>query len=255
MDKTAIAKIKISSVTIMPPADAPDQTPIPVIPQEVLDKAVASKPFQDWLASVSDRFVVKSVKFQSVDMFGPVKVGFIKFIADVTDTNDKFVPGIVFMRGGAVGMLPVLNCNGKKYTILTVQPRTATGRFDFVEIPAGMLDGSGNFGGVAAKELDEELGVKISQDELIDLTEFAGYPGGSFVSPGGTDETLRLFAYEKDVTEEELASYEGKCTGLIEEGEQITLKIVELESLWRIDDMKTTVIYTLYQKYVAAQAA
>ncbi len=253
MDQTAIAKIQFASATVVPP-NSEDKTPVSVLPQETVDKAVASKPFQDWLASVSDRFVVKSVKFQSVDMFGP-RVGFIKFVADVTDTNGKFVPGIVFMRGGAVGMLPVLKCKGKKYTILTVQPRVATGRFDFVEIPAGMLDGSGNFGGVAAKELDEELGVKISQDELIDLTEFAGYAGGSFVSPGGTDETLRLFAYEKDVTEEELASYEGKCTGLIEEGEQITLKIVELESLWRIDDMKTTVIYTLYEKYVAAQAA
>src|SRR5262249_50206886 len=124
----------------------------------------------------------------------------------------KFIPGIVFMRGGAVGMLPVLTCKGKKYTVLTVQPRVPSGRFDFVEIPAGMLDGSGKFGGVAAKELKEELGMDVSEDMLIDLTEFAGYGSGVFVSPGGTDETLRLFAFEQEVTEEELASYEGKCT-------------------------------------------
>ncbi len=240
MDKTAIAKIAFTSA--------------PGIEQDIQDKAVASKPFQDWLASVSERFVVKGVKFQSVDMFGP-RVGFIKFAADVTDTDGKFIPGIVFMRGGAVGMLPVLKCKGKRYTILTVQPRIPTGVFDFVEIPAGMLDGSGNFGGVAAKELKEELDITVSQDDLIDLTTFAGYGGGFFVSPGGTDETLRLFAFEKDVTEEELASYEGKCTGLIEEGEQITLKIAELDTLWQINDGKTVVAYTLYEKYVAAQAA
>lgn len=240
MDKSTIAKIAFSAVD--------------GITAETQEKAIASKPFQDWLESVGERFVVKGVKFQSVDMFGP-RVGFIKFVADITDTNGKFIPGIVFMRGGAVGMLPVLNCNGKKYTILTVQPRIATGRFDFEEIPAGMLDGSGNFGGVAAKELKEELDMTVSQDDLIDLTAFAGIAGGFFVSPGGTEETLRLFAFEKDVTEEELASYEGKCTGLIEEGEQITLKIVELDSLWHIDDGKTIVAYTLYEKLVASRAA
>jgi ADP-sugar diphosphatase len=240
MDQTAIAKFAFSSA--------------PGIDQDIQDKAVASKPFQDWLKSVSDRFVVKGVKFQSVDLFGP-RVGFIKFVADVTDTNGKFIPGIVFMRGGAVGMLPVLKCEGKRYTILTVQPRVPAGRFDFVEIPAGMLDGSGNFGGVAAKELKEELDMVVTQDELIDLSAFAGYAGGVFVSPGGTDETLRLFAFEKDVTAEELASYEGKCTGVIEEGEQITLKIAELDTLWQIDDAKTGIAYLLYEKYVAAQAA
>jgi ADP-sugar diphosphatase len=240
MDKTAIAKISFSAV--------------PGIEQDVQDKAIASKPFQDWLASVTDRFVVKGVKFQSVDMFGP-RVGFIKFVADVTDTSGKFIPGIVFMRGGAVGMLPVLTCEGKKYTILTVQPRIATGRFDFAEIPAGMLDGSGNFGGVAAKELKEELDITIAQEDLIDLTAFAGMAGGFFVSPGGTEETLRLFAYEQEVTQEELASYEGKCTGLIEEGEQITLKIAELDTLWKVDDGKTVVAWTLYQQYVASKTA
>ena len=240
MDQTAIAKIAFSSA--------------PGIDQDIQDKAIASKPFQDWLKSVSDRFVVKGVKFQSVDMFGP-RVGFIKFVADVTDTNGKFIPGIVFMRGGAVGMLPVLKCQGKRYTILTVQPRVPAGRFDFVEIPAGMLDGSGNFGGVAAKELKEELEMVVTQDELIDLSAFAGYAGGVFVSPGGTDETLRLFAFERDVTAEELASYEGKCTGVIEEGEQITLKIAELDTLWKVDDGKTVVAWTLYQQYVASKTA
>lgn len=232
----------------------------PGIDEETVAKAKAYGPFQDWLKSVGDKFVVKSVKFQSIDLFpNPDKVtkrvGFIKFVAGVSDTNGKFIPGIVFMRGGAVGMLPVLTCKGKKYTVLTVQPRVPSGRFDFVEIPAGMLDGSGNFGGVAAKELKEELGMVVPQESLIDLTDFAGYGGGIFVSPGGTDETLRLFAFEQEVTEEELASYEGKCTGVLEEGEQITLKIVELDTLWQIDDAKTVVAWALYNKYTASKSA
>ena len=84
MDKNAIAKLVIASATVIPDDDRADKTPVNVIPKDVLDKAVASKPFQDWLASVGERYVVKGVKFQSVDMFGP-RVGFIKFVAEVTD--------------------------------------------------------------------------------------------------------------------------------------------------------------------------
>jgi ADP-sugar diphosphatase len=180
-----------------------DLSKVTVTAEPGIDIAVvtASKAFTDWVAAVdADRFVVSAVHIQSVDMFGP-KVGFIKFKASVTDSAGKFIPGIVFMRGGCVAMLVVLTCKGKKYTVITVQPRIPSGRFDFVEIPAGMLDGSGNFAGVAAKELDEELGLKIDSNDLIDLSERAGHTKGFFVSPGGTDETIRVFAYEKEVTE------------------------------------------------------
>jgi MFS family permease len=212
----------------------------------------ASKQYQDWLASVDGtKYVVKAVHIQSVDMFGPKKIGFIKFKADVTDKNGKFIPGIVFMRGGAVGMLVVLN---KKYAVLTVQPRVPTGSFDFVELPAGMLDGSGNFAGVAAKEIEEELHIKIAAEALKSLDDVAGFTRGFYVSPGGSDETIRLFYHEAEVTDAELADINGRCTGLIEEGEQISLKIVPLEDLWKIADGKTIVAYTLYQK-VLAQAA
>ena len=169
-------------------------------------------------------------------MFGPTKVGFIKFKADVVDKGGKFIPGIVFMRGGSVGILAVLTCKGKKYSVMTVQPRVPTGSFDFVEIPAGMLDGSGNFGGVAAKELEEELGIKISEKDLTDLSGLAGCNQGVYLSPGASDETLRFFSFTREVTEEEMASMNGRCTGLITEGEQITLKIVPLDDLITIAD-------------------
>ena len=47
-----------------------------------------------------------------MDLFGKApkqKIGFVKFCALVTDKeSNEHVPGIVFMRGGAVGMLVVL---------------------------------------------------------------------------------------------------------------------------------------------------
>jgi ADP-sugar diphosphatase len=99
---------------------------------------------------------IKDIYVQSLDMFGP-RVGFIKFrsTAQVYVGGKKGlinVPGIVFMRGGAVGVLVILECDGQEYTILTKQARVPVGQSALPEIPAGMLDGSGEFKGVAAEE-------------------------------------------------------------------------------------------------------
>ena len=110
-------------------------------------------------------------------MFGP-RVGFIKFraTAQVKVGGEKgiiTVPGIVFMRGGAVGVLVILECDGKEFTLLTKQARVPVGLSELPEIPAGMLDGSGHFKGVAAEEIAEECNIVISEEELVDLTELA----------------------------------------------------------------------------------
>lgn len=97
------------------------------------------------------------IHVQGLDMFGE-RVGFIKFkaraLVDIGgsggDDGVIEVPGIVFMRGGAVGVLVILECEGVEYTIMTCQARVPVGDHNLPEIPAGMLDGSGNFKGVAA---------------------------------------------------------------------------------------------------------
>jgi hypothetical protein len=45
------------------------------------------------------------------------------------------VPGIVFMRGGAVAVLVILECEGKQHTILTYQARVPVGVHNLPEIP------------------------------------------------------------------------------------------------------------------------
>ena len=214
-----------------------------------LDLAIASTQLQNWIKSVDlNRFRIKSVHIQSLDKFGP-KVGFIKFKADVTDTKDKFLPGIVFARGGAVAVLLVLLCEGKEYAVLTVQPRIASGSFAFEEICAGMLDGSSNFAGVAAKELKEEIGEDIKQSDLTDLSALAGFPGGAYPSVGGCDETIRFYACVRSVTSEKMAEINGRCTGVLEEGEQITLKIVPLADVRKLPDLKSIAAQALYEQF------
>lgn len=212
-------------------------------------KATTSKLFTDWLAAVDrKRFDVNWVLFQSLDLFGP-RVGFLKFKCDVYDRQGRFLPGIVFARGGAVAVLAVLNCEGKQYAVLTVQPRLATGSFELEEVCAGMLDGSGNFGGVAAKELKEELGIELAPGELVNLSALSGNPGGVYLSPGACEETIRFFAFCRTVTREELNAMNGRCTGELAEGEQITLKIVELSTLPSIADAKTIVAHALFERF------
>lgn len=198
---------------------------------------------------------VSAVHFQSLDMFGP-RVGFLKFRATAT-CNGKPVPGIVFMRGGAVAILVLLRCGGEEHALLCRQPRMPIGRTRFPEIPAGMLDGSGHFAGVAAKEMEEETGLTMAATDLVDLTELA-YKGaykGVYPSGGGCDEFLRLFLYRKDVSREELTALQGKLTGSAEEHEHIVLEVVPYDALWTTtSDAKSLAAVLLYERLKASGA-
>jgi ADP-sugar diphosphatase len=54
--------------------------------------------------------------------------------------------------------------------VFTLQPRVPVPSMRMPELPAGMLDGSGNFSGTAAKEIEEETGacLPLSPDTLIE---------------------------------------------------------------------------------------
>jgi ADP-sugar diphosphatase len=128
------------------------------------------------------------------------------------------------------------------YVLLTVQPRVPVGSLEMVELPAGMVDG-GTFVGSAAKEIKEELGLDIPEDELVNLSELAspnntdskeneGLPQAMFPSAGGCDECIQLFLHEKRVPRGTLKEWTGRLTGLRDEGEKITLKLVKVEDLW-----------------------
>ena len=231
---------------------------------------VRSNQFNDWLGLVTSQecLNVKSILIQDIDMFGP-RPGFIKLRTDVDKLVDedgkqswKRVPGIVFMRGGAVGILVILidNETQKKYTLLTKQARVAAGYGNFIEIPAGMLDGSGNFKGIAAKEMEDETGIVVNGSDLFDLTNWAygnAYKG-MYPSAGGCDEFLRLFVMERKVTHEYLQSLQDKLTGeeVEDDGnnEIIHLEVVPYDDLWRVaPDAKALGAAYLYEKWLASK--
>lgn len=216
-------------------------------------KAIEAKPFKEWCLKIgqNQRIVISSILIQSVDMFGP-RVGFMKFKAETT-VDRKAVPGIVFMRGGAVAILVDLKCGEERHTLLVCQPRVSVAEDALPEIPAGMLDGDGNFAGVAAKEMKEETGIEIRENDLIDMTSKVygdKYPG-MYPTCGGSDEFNRLFLFRKEVTKEEIATMEGKLTGVAEEGEQIKLKIIPFNDLYKVSpDAKALAALCLHDRLI-----
>ncbi|KAI0118362.1 hypothetical protein GGR51DRAFT_214273 [Nemania sp. FL0031] len=220
-----------------------------------LQRSNAQHPFH------KDPYVLQSINVQSYDLWGN-RVGFLKLQAEVKNAAGESLPGAVFLRGPAVGMLVILvpddaptagnRTNAglydeERYVLLTVQPRIPAGSLAFAELPAGMVDdhenqSGGKFAGTAAREIKEELGIEIPASELICLSDLAaadgeneeeGLPSAMFPSAGGCDEYIPIYMHERRVPRDTLKEWTGKLTGLRDEGEKITLKLVPMRDLWR----------------------
>ncbi|PMD31211.1 NUDIX family hydrolase-like protein [Hyaloscypha variabilis F] len=207
-------------------------------------------------------YALRDIKIQAIDRFGK-RIGFLKLVATITNAEGDFLPGSMFLRGASVGMMILLqpddlpaDSQDEKHVLLTVQSRIPAGGLKFVELPAGMVD-RGSFAGTAAKEIKEEIGLEIPEGELLNLSELAipegeeeeTCPRAMFPSAGGCDEYIPIFLHEKRIPREQLGEWSGRLTGLRDEGEKITLKLVKLDDLWRegARDAKALAAWSLYE--------
>jgi len=245
------------------------------------EKLMEWRPFKTWLKTLKISlarqteekhpfkeapYTLRSVTVQSVDKFGPVRIGFVKIHAEIKNVKGEYLPGIAFLRGGSVAVLMILRPSDSKterWVIMTEQPRIPAGSLTFMEIPAGMIDEEEQFVLSAAKEIKEETSLTIPQKELIDLTALAlgksakndELQPAMYPSPGGSDEFIALFLWEKVLDRQEIEDLKGKLTGLRTQGEKITVRIVDYENLWRIGarDAKTMVAWSLYESLKRAR--
>jgi len=212
------------------------------------------KIFKDWLESSTKHFVVSKIHFESVNYFDKKHVPlFIKLKATATLPDGRPVHGIVLVRGHAVGVLVVLRCEGEKYLLLVRQPRLPISEQASLEIPAGILDWSGDYRKVALSELEEEAQIKADDSELIDLSEFwwkdstPGFAG----SCGILDERIRLYAIERDVTREQLHMMDGKNQTYVDENEWIrTVVLPYEEAAHQFIDGKNLIALFLYERWL-----
>jgi ADP-sugar diphosphatase len=212
------------------------------------------------------------------------RVGFLKLTADIKNSAGAPLGGAVFLRGPAVAMLVMLipddvddagtSEEEERYVVLTKQPRVPAGSLDFTELPAGMLDDADStggestakaFAGAAAREIKEELDMDIPASELTSLTDLASreiikgqegkdeeqesLPFAMYPSAGGCDEYIPILMHERRVPRSTLKEWQGRLTGLREEGEKITLKIVPMKDLWRegLRDAKALAAVALWE--------
>ncbi|KAF2144186.1 uncharacterized protein K452DRAFT_246422 [Aplosporella prunicola CBS 121167] len=260
---TPTTSVAMSTFTL--PNSSPE-CPVNLTSDITKDQLLSFPAFKNWMSTLQHSlqaqqnknhtfhaapYKLRKIDVQACDWFGGgKKLGFVKLTAEVTNDEGEYLPGSVFLRGGSVGMLLILqpddvpeNTEKDKYVILTLQPRIPAGSLALAELPAGMLDDSGTFAGGAAKEIEEETGLKVPEDQLINLTELA-LPSSEdstgerlqkamYPSAGGCDEFIPLFLHQRRVKRDTLEDWQGKLTGLREHGEKITLKLVRLEDLWK----------------------
>ncbi|XP_062147018.1 nudix hydrolase 14, chloroplastic isoform X2 [Alnus glutinosa] len=173
----------------------------PGISESEFRTAINSSLFKQWLRNLQSEtgiladnaMSLKRVLIQGVDMFGE-RIGFLKFKADIFDKETgKKVPGIVFARGPAVAILIHLESDGETYAVLTEQVRVPVGRL-ILELPAGMLDDDkGDFVGTAAREVEEETGIHLNLEDMVDLTAFLDPVTGCRVFPSPVSWRCSLF--------------------------------------------------------------
>ncbi|GME64263.1 nudix family hydrolase [Neofusicoccum parvum] len=270
----------VKAMSFVLPNSSPE-CPVNLTSDITKDQLLAFTAFKNWVSTLQHSlslqqkkdhvffeapYKLRKIDIQACDWFSSTKLGFVKLKAEVTNDKGEYLPGSIFLRGGSVGMLLILqpddvpeNTEKDKYVILTVQPRIPAGSLSLAELPAGMLDDSGTFAGAAAKEIEEETGMKVPECQLTDLSSLAlpatedttgeSLKKAMYPSPGGCDEFIPLFLHQRRVKRETLKEWQGKLTGIRDHGEKITLKLVRLEDLWKEGgrDAKALAAWAFYE--------
>ena len=186
----------------------------------------------------SSKFVVGESTPIAVSPFGPLgqaKAGFGYVHVDVKYSqisgptgNPVSVPGLALVRGDSVAMLPFLNVGDIDYVVLTEQARLPIGETNYLEIPAGMSDaavGKSGYAAAIAKEMEEEVGLTLDRSsEFIEI-------GTIIPSAGGCDERIRLYWTRVNCSPDVLQHLNGRLGGALLENEQITARIVPIDSI------------------------
>ena len=87
-------------------------------PEHLVGAAIKSSLFTNWLKGLDPKFTILDIMIQSVDIANGdqgTQIISIKLNATVRDAVGNPVPGIVYLRGGSVGILLILKCFDKTY--------------------------------------------------------------------------------------------------------------------------------------------
>jgi 8-oxo-dGTP pyrophosphatase MutT (NUDIX family) len=134
------------------------------------------------------------------------------------DPDGKAALPYVLIRGAASVIVPVARNldTGESRFVMIRQQRIGSGDFS-LEFPAGMVDGDEDSAVAAARELEEETGLRMESASLVRLWDTPLYS-----SPGLSDESILFYAATFDLDDAAYRALEGGSAGHAQEGEHIT---------------------------------
>lgn len=179
--------------------------------------------FQQWYASLQSNGVTLK-KVEELEIIRKPKGAILFALLKIDAYTQEGVPllPIVFLRGHFVSIVTVIieQETQEQFLLLVKQPRVCHGGYSY-EHPAGMCDNENDLKKVCVKELHEETGLEISEDQIHQLTDRLVYS-----SPGLLDEGGYHFYTEITMPRHELEKLKGKLTGAKDESEFISTEIV-----------------------------
>jgi len=130
----------------------------------------------------------------------------------------------VLLQGNSIVVIPILKCLDDNiiYTLMVKQRRISDGNFT-TEFPAGSLEAEDNPLSTAIRELEEELGLRVSENELVPLSQKQ-----IEIAPGILYAMIRYYYFERAVTRSFLEEIEGRSTGCHNESEYIHVKVLKM---------------------------
>lgn len=211
------------------------------------------------LAKFGKTIEVRSIFVHAARKWGePREIKMMYMDVDAYDPDGNKLPGLTFLRGDSVDILPVLVCGGVHYVALVDQYRVAGGQDLVRSTPAGMIDPGEDFNEAALRELGEETKAQgIKWGNPIDLAGgLLGTARPLLGSPGGSDERVYFMASIAQVTQKQLDELNGSFGGH-DADERTTVRIVPLDEAFahlspggRYIDMKTVLSLLLFQDYL-----
>ncbi|KAF2166083.1 hypothetical protein M409DRAFT_23811 [Zasmidium cellare ATCC 36951] len=254
------------------------QPPVPVtlVPGLRLEELLGFPAFQTWKsnlkASLSNHklsnfhdtsYELRSITIQSFDKFNPRSnaINFVKMNALVCNNENPplRLPGIVFLRGGrSVAVLVIVRPTDspeERWVVMVEQPRIAIGSLSYVEIPKGLIDHEGSIRGRAMQEMEEEVGMRLLDRDLIDMTKLVAEgrdndaPNVMYPSPMFSDEWVSILLWEKEIDRQQVETLKRRLTRSNDLGGAYSLRLLNYEKLLEVGtrDASTLAAWSLYE--------
>ena len=175
------------------------------------------------------------------------EVLFALLTVDATTPEGDKIPPVCFLKGHAASVLVCLidEETGEKFVVLVRQRRISDGSQTY-EHPAGMVDVDDDPTDTAAREVGEEIGLRIAPDELTKLNPRLWFP-----STGTSDEAMHYYFVEKTMPRAEIMRFHLQKMDSDSELERITSVIATLPEAHKlVNNVNGLLIHFLYLQKV-----